>query len=255
MITYTALGKNGRLGNQMFQYATLFSVCFLRGQTPGIPREGHQLFDTFKLENADTLLDNQKFDYKYDEPDFSFSPNVFLAPDGTDLHGYFQSPHYFRHCAKALRKEFIFHDEIVEKARHQMQVFENEHVCSLHVRRGDYLNLSDYHTNLSSDYYQNAVNTIIGNFQDAKFLIFSDDIEWCKKTFVDNRISYAEIGDDAVEMCMMSMCNSHIIANSSFSWWGAWLSASNAVIAPKQWFSKKGPKDWSSIYEQGWAII
>tara|TARA_R100000008_G_scaffold4749_1_gene2986 strand:- start:23912 stop:24679 length:768 start_codon:yes stop_codon:yes gene_type:complete len=255
MITYSELGKNGRLGNQMFQYATLFSVGFLRGQKIAIPKNNHQLFSVFSMTNAEIIPENYAPKYRYEEPNFLFSPNIFMAPDKTDIHGYFQSPGYFNHCEKSLRKEFTFHKKIQENAKNLMTPFEGKNICSLHVRRGDYLSLSGYHTNLGTDYYQEAINIVIQNIPDCIFLVFSDDIEWCKNIFSDDRFYFAEDGDDATEMCMMSMCTSHIIANSSFSWWGAWLSNSSGVIAPKKWFSSEGPSDWSSIYRSNWVTI
>ena len=249
------LGKNGRLGNQMFQYATLYSVGFIRGQKIGIPEKDHQLFETFNLEGVEKITENYMASYRYDEPNFLFSPDIFMAPDKTDLNGYFQSPYYFRHCEKHLRKEFIFHEDIQANAKSLMEPFLEKNVCALHVRRGDYLDLSGYHTNLGPDYYQQAVNIVIQNVPDCIFLVFSDDIEWCKNTFRDSRFHFIEDGNDAIEMCMMTMCNNHIIANSSFSWWGAWLSRPGGVIAPKNWFSSEGPADWSSIYENGWVTI
>jgi hypothetical protein len=255
MITYSSLGKNGRLGNQMFQYATLFSVGFLRGYEVGIPKEGHELFKYFQMSHASVIPEDFSPDYRFEEPQFGYFDSIFFAPDKTDIHGYFQSPSYFRHCAPVLKKELTFGEEIQKKAEERMKIFSGEKTCSLHVRRGDYLNRSHYHTNLGSDYYQKAINIIIQNFGKVKFLIFSDDIEWCRSVFSGPEFHLVSAGEESTEMCMMSMCNIHIIANSSFSWWGSWLSGSRAVIAPKQWFSDQGPDEWDSIYEKEWIVI
>ena len=85
------------------------------------------------------------------------------------------------------------------------------------------------------------------------FIVFSDDIEWCKENMGGN-LSFAD-SSPAVDMCTMSSCDIHIIANSSFSWWGAYLAKSNAVIAPKQWFGPDGPENWDTVYYHNWNIV
>lgn len=255
MITFSALGNYGRLGNQLFQYSTLFSISFLRGIEIGIP-QNQKISEVFDLQSAKEIP--QDFEPKFiaSESSFAFDPNAFLISDGVDIRGYFQSGHYFNHCQEALRKELKFHPEIEGKAIDFLKSRSSVQLCSLHIRRGDYTNLSNYHKNLETEYYQAACNVVKSNVPNAKFLVFSDDPVWCKSVFTDTaNFEIVEIGDDAVELCVMSKLPMHIIANSSFSWWGAWLSASQAVVAPKEWFAEQGPKDWSSVYEPGWVII
>ena len=255
MITFSALGNYGRLGNQIFQYASLFSVGFLRGIEVGIPTD-QKISDVFELQSAKDIPKDFEPKFIASESSFAFDPNLFLIPDGVDIRGYFQSGHYFRHCQEALRKELKFHPGIRGKAQDFLKSRSQIPLCSLHVRRGDYTNLSHYHKNLGTDYYQQACNIVKSNVPNAKFLVFSDDPEWCKQIFTDtSNFEVVEIGDDAVELCVMSNCPIHIIANSSFSWWGAWLSNSQAVIAPKEWFAEQGPKDWSTLYEPHWIMI
>lgn len=255
MITYSQLGNNGRLGNQMFQYATLYSVGLTRGYEIGIPAN-QRITDVFELPNAN-LVKNFNASYLYKEKDFSFDPNIFLAPDGTDIFGYFQSGRYFDACRDSLLKEFKFLSKHEEKANQILAPLNSKLVCSLHVRRGDYKNLSDYHTNLGIDYYKSAIDIIKNNIKIAPihFLIFSDDTEWCKSTFTNGNFVFADSNDDAAELCAMSKCKVHIIANSSFSWWGSWLSGSPYTIAPKNWFGPKGPKNWETVYQQGWMTL
>jgi len=146
-----------------------------------------------------------------------------------------------------------FKDDIMSESKKKMEKFAGSPVCSMHIRRGDYLNLSNFHTNLDMSYYNTAMQIVRHNVPNSKFVVFSDDPAWCKS------IMPAEIHvDDSsqeISLCMMSLCPMHIIANSSFSWWGAWLSKSQAVAAPKQWFGNDGPKTWQSVYEQGWVVI
>ena len=253
MITYSQLGKNGRLGNQMFQYATLFSAGFTRGYQIGIPKD-QKINQVFSIDSAEKL-DVVSCNSVYKEKDFSFDPNIFLIPDGTDLYGYFQSGNYFNHCEEALRKEFQFSQEIVQRANDIIAKYENIPLCSIHVRRGDYTNLSHYHTNLGSNYYIPACKLVHENIPNVKFLVFSDDVEWCKNAFKDEKFIVVDTKDDALDLCIMSQCPVHVIANSSFSWWGAWLSRSTAVVAPKQWFGKNGPQNWQSVYQHGWILL
>ena len=126
---------------------------------------------------------------------------------------------------------------------------------SLHIRRTDYITNSN-HSTLELDYYESALS----NFDsDATILVFSDDPDWCnqQELFSDDRFMIAEGNSGYVDMCLMSLCSGHIIANSSFSWWGAWLSDSKQVVAPSQWFasSDNDSKDTKDIYCEGWKVI
>jgi len=253
MITYSQLGKNGRLGNQMFQYATLFSVGFARAYKIGIP-EDQTISKVFKLPTTHYLENfNNKIFYK--EEGFAFDPKVFLIPDSTEIFGYFQSGNYFNHCDEVLRKEFEFLPHIDRHADEFLQKFIDEIICAVHVRRGDYANLSHYHTNLGPEYYVPACSLVFQNAPNVRFLVFTDDPEWCRQSFKDERFTIVETNDVGLDLCIMSKCHAHVIANSSFSWWGAWLSKSSAVIAPKNWFGPQGPKEWNSVYQQGWVLI
>jgi hypothetical protein len=128
--------------------------------------------------------------------------------------------------------------------------------CSIHVRRGDYLALQNHHPIQSIEYYQNAID-IIGN--DKHFLIFSDDIKWCEENFggLTNK-TYITGNQDYEDLYLMSMCRNNIIANSTFSWWGAWLNKNEdkKVIAPKQWFGVSNSHlDTSDLYCKKWITI
>jgi hypothetical protein len=156
-----------------------------------------------------------------------------------------------------LRKEFTFKKEIIQKAKNYLETsnLSGRILCSVHIRRGDYKNLENYHGLLDNDYYEPACNLVLKNFSNVKFLIFSDETEECKKLFKEEPFFVVDSGDDAVDLCVMSMCQAHVIANSSYSWWGAWLSKSKAVIAPKKWFGHEGPKNWDTVYQEGWVLI
>lgn len=239
MITYSYLGKNGRLGNQMFQYALLLGV------------QAKLEYSIVLDENIGSIQLTQCFDIKdchffnerdihtpnqFEEKQFHFDKKILRTEDGVDFKGYFQTEKYFEHCRDKVRNSFTFKNEIKDKANHWIDPYKQYNLVSLHVRRTDYVNLPNHHPLCTLDYYKSAISL----FQEPNthFIIFSDDIEWCKENLQLENTTFAETGNDYVDLCVMSMCNHHIIANSSFSWWGAWLNPSETkrVIAPKIWF-------------------
>ena len=125
---------------------------------------------------------------------------------------------------------------------------------ALHVRRTDYLK-NPNHTTLDLDYYKKALKKFN---RTLRVIIFSDDPEWCQdqELFSDDRFMVSESGDQYIDMCLMTLCQHHIIANSSFSWWGAWLSDSDDVVAPSKWFGAgNSGKDTKDLYAEGWQVI
>lgn len=242
MIGFNHLGRHGRLGNQMFQYAALRGIAAIHGYDFCIPEsefknqwQDHQLFEAFTLSN----LKNKKFlsaNY-YQENQFHYSQEyVNECPDNVNLFGYFHTEKYFSHISDSIREDFTFKPEILNPCKDE---FDFDQIISLHVRRTDYVEKPEDHPPCSLEYYEKALNMLDSNLP---VIIFSDDIGWCKQQeiFKPDRFMISESGWNLVDMCLMSMCSHHIIANSSFSWWGAWLSNSNNVIAPSQWFGTSG---------------
>ena len=134
-----------------------------------------------------------------------------------------------------------------------------ENPIALHVRRGDYIKNAENHFNLPRAYYEAALSKFDAN---RNVIVFSDDPVWChdEGTFVDDRFIISENEDNRVDLCLMSLCDDFIIANSSYSWWGAWLSTNKdkTVIAPAQWFGKTGyTKDHNTkdLIPNDWTII
>ena len=107
-------------------------------------------------------------------------------------------------------------------------------VCGVHVRRGDYLHLANAHPVLGIDYYREAM----GRVPASKFLVFSDDVGWCKENFRDPKCVVTDPADTIVDFSMLRLCNHQIIGNSSFSWWAAWLNPheDKVIVAPSKWF-------------------
>ena len=132
--------------------------------------------------------------------------------------------------------------------------FGDTEVISIHIRRGDYLKYPN-HPIQTLEYYSEGLS----NFpSDIPVIIFSDGIDWCKEQelFRDDRFIFAEGNNTGVDLCLQSLCTYHIIANSSFSWWGSWLAKSKKTVAPSRWFG--GPdahKDLGDVYLKDWIVI
>lgn len=120
---------------------------------------------------------------------------------------------------------------------------------AIHVRRGDYVKNSFYVDLMRTDYYERAM----AEFPDASFLVFSDNIEWCKQQKIFSKCDFAEGNDEVTDMNLMASCTGHIIANSSFSWWGSWLSPHGGkVVAPKEWYTDGKER---TVCPSNWKII
>ena len=245
----------------MFQYATAYSLAQKYGTRVVInSKDGYssnknsQIIDTFELSNS-VIGDFSGIKYQFKEKEFQFE-DISSVPDQTDIVGYFQSERYFvSYRDKIIEKEFKFRGEILKKTDEVFQNIKSDHpICSVHIRRGDYLSLSETHPPLSADYYERAIRLLPTS---GDLLVFSDNIEEAKILLENSEmlrsLKKTYISEDyKVELCLMSKCDYHVIANSSFSWWGAWLSNSKRVVAPKQWFGPRGPKKWDDIYCRDW---
>lgn len=259
MITNVSIGNAGRFGNQMFQFAALLGIADKTGHEIKIPIENTkddfaQFYDLAKQQSEPTGMELRKpFDIpdryfttqkevfdtvkqRYQEPFFHFNPAAFNIPDNTDISGYFQSEKYFAHCEDIVRDLFTFRPEIQSRAREELNKVKTDAPrVSIHVRRGDYIANAANHTVTGLNYYGDVISNFFYD-QQYRFVVFSDDPDWCRDAFEGGYI--VDINDSYTEMCMMSMCDHHIIANSSFSWWGAWLNPNpdKIVVAPSQWF-------------------
>lgn len=264
MISFLRLGNHGRLGNQMFQYAIVKAVSTKRGYEARIPRyEGLEIVEVFDIpEPALGEGDAERLVNTYTEPHFSFSDAVFDVPDDCNLHGYFQSERYFQHCADELRASLSFNPTVMERVRTESSrllsgIWHRPTTVSLHVRRGDYLSLPNHHPVCDPQYYAGALDLLEERFGRLRVVVFSDDIDWCRKTFRGRRYRFAIGNDLGTDMCLMSRCDHHVIANSSFSWWAAWLnpSADKVVIAPATWFGPECPQDTQDLLPEGWLTL
>jgi len=247
-LSFNSLGGFGRLGNQMFQYAAVYSAAKRLGMTPTANLSSSTLKDCFVLGGVEDTVSQP--DTIFLESDFAYDDRLRSLPTdrNIDVRGYFQSEKNFADYDFQIREQFEFQDDVREPA---LENLPEGVLVSIHIRRGDYVQLSDTHTNQGEAYYKKAIE----NFRDHRPVVFSDDIEWCKNEmkWLDNDPVFMD-NDQYTDLCLMTNCNTHIIANSSFSWWAAWLGGGKTV-APKQWFGPNGPTDWSDIYCKDWIIL
>ena len=258
MITNNLFNKGGRLGNQMFQYATLLGLKYKKGYDIVLEEsyvKSSMLYELFNLNEC--VLDNEiniYYDDTYIENSHSFDPNVLEVKDNTNLRGYFQTEKYFEHCKEELKQEFTFNKKIKEDVEVFLEPYRNYNLVSIHVRRTDYLSLERIHGPFSIEYYNKAID--IFNNSETYFVIVSDDVNWCKENFKLENIIYTN-GSMEFDMCVQSKCNNHIIANSTFSWWGAWLgdNPNKQIIAPNNWFDKDYTLSSKDIVPLNWIKI
>lgn len=266
MIGLNYLGKMGQLGNQMFQYAAIKGIAAYKNYDFCIPNHNEivddglgnklriELFDVFDF-HVDNFgfLNTQKH---YQESKFSFDENLFEnCPDECCLIGYFQSEKYFKHIADQIKQDFTFKREYIDSYNEIKNLFDNP--IALHIRRGDFLINSENHYNLSLNYYKNALKEF---GKDRQVVIFSDDTEWCKnqELFSDDRFLVCETGNSHLDLCIMSKCSDFIIANSTFSWWGAWIcdNQNKVVLYPNKWFGPNNQdKSTEDLFPTEWRVI
>jgi hypothetical protein len=263
MIGFNSLGLLGRLGNQMFQYASLKGIANKNNYQYCIPPSrnidewrDHQLFNCFTLKNL------SKLNIQYikagrpvvHEASFGFDEKLFgECPSWVSLVGFFQSEKYFKHIEREIREDFTFVNSILIPCQEAIADLKNP--VSLHIRRTDYLTNPNHHC-LPLSYYEKA----LGQFDsDRAVIIFTDDPDWIytQKLFSDDRFVVSLGQSNYMDLCLMSLCSEHIIANSSFSWWGAWLSKSRKIIAPSNWFigSNNAHLDTKDLIPSEWELL
>lgn len=251
-ITKTNLSLGPQFGSQMGQYAGLYAVSKKLNFEIKLFEEYIHLFREVKLFDAFNL-DHQRCSIKdvspiiqrYELKESIIDSDVFSIDNNSnwDIQGWFHLYHYWHEYRNDLIDIFRFKPEIFDIAIRNIETIrENESypIVSIHVRRGDYLQVSSL--NLTLDYYNEAISIFLERFPYFKVLVFSDDIEWCKQYIVGENVFYSENNSNYVDMCMMTLCDHNIIANSTFSWWGAYLNQNTEkiVVCPKNYI---GPAD------------
>lgn len=273
MIVVKAMGG---LGNQLFQYACGRALALRLGVELRVwrardqaerhadqPPRPFRLWDfAVKATQASDEDLAQTHCTVYENP-FTFLPAVLKATDGTALEGFWQSEKYFADAAEHIRAELEFSEaQHMPRARQRVGAIRHSAaapIVAVHVRRGDYVlerTKGIFHV-LSTAWFQLSMSRLPAHVQ---FLLFSDDIAWCQAHLSGPRVHFAHGANDLEDLAMMRACDGYIIANSSFSWWAAWLSdtPNPVVIAPaaSHWFGevlmRNGQHDASHIVPSRW---
>lgn len=283
----------GGLGNQLYQYASAkalaeqnktsiwLDLSLLNEDTPNTTKRNFELhnfrlieFKDVKVINGNNLKSPKKIIRKvavktlkkmipeYVEDGNKFNADFFKSNRSIAIDGYFQSYKYFNFI-----RHQLFHDiQLVEPLDEGnitvlVSILSCNSVC-IHVRRGDYVSLeaaNEFHGLCDLNYYMEAITIIHSKIENPHFFVFSDDIPWCRSQFNETDISFVDVNnsDSAhFDLNLMKNCKHFIIANSSFSWWGAWLAENKnkIVIAPKKWFAEEDsniedriPSEWICI--------
>jgi hypothetical protein len=232
MVTFTKLGDPlyGRLGNQLFQVAATIAIAQKNGHQFTFPEWHYSTY--FKNKLPTETVHNFRV---YKQRSLNYYDVKLSKGVNWDLQGFFQSEKFFKNAEQTV-KHFLEPTETISAyIKNKYADLLSGKTCSLHIRRGDYLAFNLYFPSQPIQYYKKAIERI---GKERTFLIFSDDIAWCKQQFEGNNYHFIENEIDIVDMLLMSYCDDHIISNSSFSWWGAWLNASSekTIICPERWF-------------------
>lgn len=288
----------GGLGNQMFQYAfgrsiakklhtaVYFDPSFfdsvINESDISIREYELSIFDA-DVNFADTKLIrkflqpdifqrllNKLNIYKktiYNEPSLRMSKEVFNIKPSAYLSGFWHSEKYFWDIEEEIRELFIFRKPLNELSQKFVdKISEDKTAVSVHIRRGDYISserTNQIHGSCTIEYYKNALALIKMRLNSPHFYFFSDELEWVKNNLINETdnctlVDHNRGKDSWQDMALMSRCKHHIIANSSFSWWGAWINPNKEkiVIAPKSWFRTTTdyfnavdflPKNWTQL--------
>lgn len=293
----------GGLGNQMFQYAfakslenaghevffdiSLYEQKIIRNGINYV-HNGFELSNLFKIDYKqasihdvkklatlpNNLLNRVRRKYftkktHYIDRIFKYTPEIFTDTQDKYLEGYWQTEKYFDSIRDTIRRDFTFTQTLSEQTQKLVHILKNgDNFASIHVRRGDYLN-GKMHAVCDARYYNNAIAYALAQSPIEKFFVFSNDIAWCKEYLHFNGVSADYIdwntGDDSwQDMYCMSLCPGNIIANSSFSWWAAWLNnaENKKIIAPAMWSRREidykdnyYTYDYSDIVPKTWNRI
>lgn len=255
--TFDNLGKVGRLGNQLFQIAGTIGLAYKNGAEAKI-RPDWEYREFFNIP-----------DHFYGKP--SEGAEVI---DGGDQ--YFQEFHYFSHIRERIWLWFQPSALAWEalSASHPEFFSPNKHLTAIHVRRGDYVTNQRYFPVMPSSYYNRAIGHVRQAHPDTEFIVFSDDPEWCRANFdadfkvvggqtehPDPKHRLGKRPGDMVDLFLMAECDQHIISNSTYSWWGAYLSANEAPVYPSRWFGpgfQSNPKTripWELMMPDRWIKV
>jgi hypothetical protein len=245
----------GGLGNILFQIAAIASIAKDNNVEPCLLMIDRIVRD---LDKDDRLLTAHANEYRFIFDRFKQLPHInkpamqypfhYVPPVFKDEHtyiGFFQSEKYFGHNRDHIKHLFRPTEEIEKVVNNYSEYFGH---IAIHVRRGDYLRYTHLHPVQSVEYYKKGIDCFP---KDKKVLIFSDDMNWCRQQFVGDRFVYMN-EKDYIEIYIMAKMKYHVISNSSFSWWGAWLAESELVVGPQKWFGSGITHNDNDVIPETW---
>ena len=253
----------GGLGNQLFQIATCFAIAstlkcpfYIRKNSNWFAGQGsHPTKYYSSLYKKLSFIDSLDIEYTLHEREFTYYSIIDDIPNNTvSLDGFFQSEQYFKHYSSDIKKLFTPDEGIVQWLYANTSIYaqfpelkEPNDYCVICVRRGDYIMYKDVHNPCGMTYYCDAM----AKMNKERYYIFSDDMEWCKQNFVGDQFVFLDIVDDLETFFVLTLFKNYIISNSTFYWWGSYLSIHEnpRVIAPDKWAFGKDVKK-----EQYWSI-
>lgn len=240
MISYPSLGSLGRLGNQLFQIASVIGIAKKNNTQASFPDWKYNEFFENKLPSGTSNNYKEK-----KERFFHLDEEMFALKGNCKIEGFLQSYKYWEGAEKEVRDQFKFKPDIVKKVT---DLFPLKNTVAISIRRGDFVN-NKYYYQVPLFFYLSAYYKY---FPGCEIIIFSDDFKYCKLHFesVPN-VRYAEGLTDIEQLCLMSMCSNFIISNSTFSWWGAYLSGSKDVIRPLKNFDESKPSE-KDYWPEAW---
>ena len=234
----------GRLGNKMFQVAAAIGYAAKHPSHQPVMSLNHMpefpgpVFRSLHFAHipSEAMVIGDAHDFTHREPEYWASRSV-------KFNGHMQSEKYFSHCRDRIRQAFAAKGSILAKLLSRYRHLLGDSSVSLHVRRGDHIAKSEYHPLQSTQYYREAIKYLDRCVNIRTIVCCTDDPKWCRDVLakLDGRIQVIEGNRDYEDLWLMSLCSHHIIANSTFSWWSAWLGEQSSklprvIIAPQQWF-------------------
>lgn len=239
VISFSKLGRHGRIGNQLFQIMSTLGIAQRQGLQGYFPAWSYEQYFDLSLPHGHDTINQYKeehFHY-YDLPQFTRD---------TDLFGYFQSEKYFPKDFK-LRFKRAFTDPLKE------HIAFKKPTIAVHIRRTDYVNHSEYYQ-LPIHWFISALTSIEG-WKDHNIIFVSDDLPYCKVHFECLPNAFFIPGNEVQHLMIMSLCDKHVISNSSYAWWGAWLSGKNHVLhSGKMFRGKFANNDIKDYYPERWTV-
>jgi len=250
----------GGLGNQMFQIAAGLSKAkdlntefFINYDITHYGQQGKKPY-TYR-DNFYSKINHNNYipEFVYGEPHFSYSP----LPDKKDMviDGYFQTEKYFKHNKEIIKNSFYFSDDLKNKIDKRIKKIKQK-ILGVHVRTGDFLSAGNFssHFICNKKYYSDALDNF--NLDEYFIIVCTDSPSNLFDYFPKEDVAFSNSNSELEDLYLLSQCDSLILTNSSFGWWGAYLGKEkDTICVPSKWFAKDGPQDYNDIYIETWKKI